>query len=65
MYVKVKDADYENALFKFRHEQLKLYTKVSNETFGQILKEYDVKRYRYRLYTQGIQTKQCDCHATT
>ncbi len=52
MYTKVKSSEYENTLFKFRHEQLRLYAKISSETFGQILKEDDVKRYMYRLYTK-------------
>lgn len=52
MYTKVKRSEYENVLFKFRHEQFRLYTKVSSDTFGQILKDDDVRRYMYRLYTK-------------
>jgi hypothetical protein len=54
MYKKIQSAQYKDALFKFRHEQLKLYTKISNDTFGQILKEDDVRRYMYRLYTKDV-----------
>lgn len=57
-YTKVKPEYYISALHSFRKGNLKLYTKISSESFGEITKVADVKRYAYRLYVKDYINKE-------